>query len=112
MKQMGMRDVYKICIRVLKNLQKEHPNKAFTNKQGEHASISDVIGAMEQHVDWLYPGLSTRDVSLVVRCHKCEHYNRKKKVCKRTGTPRDPEFFCKEGEEPLPSELMKQLNSM
>lgn len=58
---------------------------------------------------WLYPGLTTDDMKMVVRCKNCRFYKRYKKkgapkipafyACSITKTKRDPEFYCKDGME-------------
>lgn len=102
-------DLYKLAIKLLKRQQAENPQKKFTSPSGEVVYIGDIVNALEKVVSWIHPELSSDDIAKVVRCNRCKHYKtyRKKgafkpqtfKACCLDMRPRDPMFFCKDGEE-------------
>lgn len=58
---------------------------------------------------WVYPALTTEDIQKVVRCKNCMWYKKYKKkddrkslpvwMCSKDRIKRDPDFYCKGGEE-------------
>lgn len=116
-------DLMRLAVKLLKKIEKEAPQKSFTNASGEKATLSDVIGSLERLVKWMYPELSPEDIEKVVRCKRCRFYKRYKKkgslkgqtfrACSKDMQKRDPMFFCKDGEESLEiSQFSKRNNNI
>lgn len=105
---MKVADLYKLAVKILDKEAKQNPKKTYTNKDGEKASISDVIAMLERAYQWMYKELATDDVTLVVRCRKCKYYKKYRKkdsiksmpfyACSLTKQKRDPQFFCADGD--------------
>ena len=102
-------DMYKVTLQVLRKQLKETPDKIFTGPSGEKVSLKDVYSYLKQISAWVYPELSTDDVSRVTRCKKCKHYKKYRKkgsanratfmACELDKQLKDPLFFCGRGEE-------------
>lgn len=106
---MKLSDAYKLAVKLLKRQAESNPKKTFTSPDGEKVTIADVADKLETVSKWVYPGLSSDDVTLVVRCKKCKFYKKFKKkgdtlkpkiiyACSKDMKPRDPMFFCGEGD--------------
>lgn len=72
----------------------------------EHKNLIRAWGKLKS---WVYPQLTTDDMQLVIRCSNCKYYKRYKKkddhkaapfwACSKTKMKRDPDFFCKDGDQ-------------
>lgn len=106
---MYMVDIYALAIKLLKKTDAECPGKVFKNRDGTKVKIQDVIANLSQMKNWLYPALRTEDITKVVRCKNCRYYKKYRKkgvvpavvfqACSLDKKPRDPMFFCKDGDE-------------
>lgn len=106
---MRMVDIYGLAIKLLKKMDAENPGKTFTNKDGEKATIPDIIKSLSMMKRWLYPALRPEDVTKVVRCKNCAYYKKYKKkgalkpqvfyACSKDMSRRAKDFYCKDGEE-------------
>lgn len=104
---MKQADIYRLAVKLLRNMAKENPGKSFTNSAGEKATIDDIANELDKVSKWLYKDFYTEDIDKVVRCKKCKYYKKYKKkddrksppfwACRLTKIKRDPEFYCKEG---------------
>lgn len=102
-----MIDIYKVAIRCLKQLYKENPNKTFHNPQGESLTLKQVITELSQVAAWMYPELSSDEITKVVRCKNCQNFRTYKQkgalkprpfqACRYNLDQRDPEYYCKNG---------------
>ena len=101
-------DIFRLAVRLLKQLAKEKPGRSFTNSSGEKATVEDVANEIDKLSKWVYKDFHTEDIEKVVRCKKCKHYKKYKKkgfktqvfhACSLTMMRRDPMFFCRDGEE-------------
>lgn len=106
---MNAKHILQICIKTLKQIQKENPNKVF-KVQGYGANcdskvqVSEVIDEAEKLYNWCYHGLDATDLQKVTRCKDCEYYKRFKKktaykpqvkyLCTLDKKERGPEFYC------------------
>lgn len=75
-----------------------------------HASeYKSLLNSWNKLKSWAYPQLTTDDMQIVIRCKNCRHYKRYKQkdnpkaapfwACSKTKTKRDPDFFCKDGDQ-------------
>lgn len=73
------------------------------------AEYDSAVTSWNKLKGWIYPQLTTDDMQLVIRCSNCRYYKRYKKkddhkavpfwACSKTKTKRDPDFFCKDGDQ-------------
>lgn len=108
---MTIHDMYDLVIHLMRKQLKENPGKTYKNKNGERVTLDEVIQQFTLLSNWVYPSFTTDDVSKIVRCKKCKHYKKYKKkgvikarvihACELDKKPRDPEFFCGDGDEGL-----------
>ena len=40
-------DLYRLATKLLSKIEKDHPNKSYTNKSGESATVTDVIEVLK-----------------------------------------------------------------
>ena len=105
---MKVADLYQLAVKILRREAQQHPDKIYTNKSGEKASISDVADILDRAHQWMYKDLAVDDLALVVRCECCKYYKKYKKkddikarpfyACSLTKQKRDPKFFCADGD--------------
>lgn len=72
----------------------------------EHKNLILAWGKLKS---WVYPQLTVDDMQLVTRCKHCKYYKKYKKkdnpkaasfwACSKTKLKREPDFFCKDGEQ-------------
>ena len=101
-------DLYKLAIKLLSQYADTIPDKKYTNKSGESATIYDVIAMLKNVSSWMYKNMSTDDICKVVRCKNCRHYKKYKKkddfkakpfyACNLDMKQKPPDFFCKNGD--------------
>lgn len=89
------------AIALLKLVSKKSPKNS-----AEALLIVEKLTALR---NWVYPNLATEDIQKVIRCKNCKNYKKYRRTgdiksrpfyaCSITKQKRDPEFFCKDGEE-------------
>lgn len=104
---MRMLDVYKIALKVLREVLAKNPERSFKSSSGEKVTLAQVISNLDQVCSWLYSDFSTDDIAKVVRCKHCRYYKKFKQkdapkalpfwACTIDKKKRDPMYFCKDG---------------
>lgn len=104
---MKTRDMLRLAVKLLREKAKEQPKRRFINSSGQKAEIGEIADHISNLASWVYPDLSTEDITKVVRCKNCKYYTEYRSkatyqhttymACSQTGVEHPPEYFCADG---------------